>query len=474
MGIQLDWQVESEKSVKQRAKEDPAARRRRFMNLLRLIVSLLVLLSVIAGVVYVVSQRLNEVEQTLESVLSDTVQAEVAALRIGDQRAFMDLQRSATDDWYQQQEATFEDYQRLLRNTDIQLTGVTRDVVIDGQRGRVQIEEIINGVPFVRTWFYWDYEPVYEVNAEGEETLAEDGGWRHVPPDYEFWGAQRLDESERLRLRYRAVDDLFAEQLRTGLNAWLDDACGFLLDCAGLPRVTVDVIAAPLERPFWHNDNPWQMIVPSPYMGQARADMPFDTEMQVKVAELLAQRLIDEAMSADNVVYPRDAYYLRSAAISWLVGRFVQLETNTFLMTSIVRHYGEAALARLLDAMQADSDMAIISSVLNEPNLATTNLDWRDLLTWRLVTENDLIQRDDRVGLLTLYDTRDADVMSSANRRYDQIILQENPLVLLTEPAQSDDGAPQLRATVQTGRDGFFRQDIVTFNLVDNVWRRAS
>lgn len=471
MGIRLDWQVESDQTIKQKAKEDPAERRRRWLNFLRLLVSVMVLLALLFGTVYFVSERLGEVTEEIESVLAGTVQAEVAALRIGDETAFMSLQRSATEDWLRAQEQSFAAYQQLLSNTDTRLTGRITSIEVDGPRGRVQVEEIQDGVPYVRTWFYWDYQPEFETDASGQRRLVRDGGWRHVPPDYTFWGEERLLEDERLLVRYRAVDELVAQQVQTRLTAWLNDACSFLLACADLPRITVDILATALERPLWHSDNPWQLLLPSPYTDLARADRPFDTDLEIQVAELLAQRLVERTMTIPRVEYGYDSYYLRSAVISWLVGRFVELETNSFLITSLVRHYGEVAVPRLLDALRPTSDMDVLGVVVETGDLSQTNLDWRDLLTWRLVTENDLINRGERNLMQRLYDPRAANL---AQNRYDGLQTLTSPVVLLAQQRLADDGVPQLRTTVQTGSEGIYRQDIVLFNLVNNVWRRAS
>src|SRR5690606_7274368 len=118
------------------------------------------------GVVYLVLQRWEQVNQQLEQLLSDTVQAEVTAIRLGDLTAFEERQRSATGDWANTQRQLFDDYQTLKTTSNIVLSGHVVDAEIDGQRGRVQVEEIIDGVPYIQTWFYWRYED----------------GWFHVPP----------------------------------------------------------------------------------------------------------------------------------------------------------------------------------------------------------------------------------------------------------------------------------------------------
>ena len=62
-----------------------------------------------------------------------------------------------------------------------------------------------------------------------------------------------------------------------------------------------------------------------------RLDHAVRHRCQIKVAALLAERLVGDFSPA----YPADAYYLRQAIISWLVKRFAQVETNSFLISSL-------------------------------------------------------------------------------------------------------------------------------------------
>src|SRR5262245_17072403 len=100
MGIRLDWEIEAEQAHQaHRAGEDPiTARRRRIMRLrvLAFVMLALVFLGAVAGLVI---WRLRTVDEEIEQLLRDTVDAEVAALRIGDLTAFLSAQCSATDDW---------------------------------------------------------------------------------------------------------------------------------------------------------------------------------------------------------------------------------------------------------------------------------------------------------------------------------------------------------------------------------------
>ena len=187
MGIRLDWDIEAEQEHHQQSGgEDPENRRRRRQARTRFLIVLFVMLGLIGGMVGAVILRLRQVEADIEQVVSDTTTAEVATLRLGDREAFMDMQRSATTDWIQQQDANFSRYQALKQTTDINLSGRIISVQVDGARARVQLEEIIGGVPYGHAWFYWRY----------------DDGWRHVPPDYTFWGEAKTAQADNLLVKF--------------------------------------------------------------------------------------------------------------------------------------------------------------------------------------------------------------------------------------------------------------------------------
>ena len=208
--------------------------------------------------------------------------------------------------------------------------------------------------------------------------------------------------------------------------------------------------------------------MPSPFVAAARLDTPFDTGTQIKVATLLAQRLI----GSFNPIYPTDAYYLRQAIISWLVKQFAQVETNSFLISSFATHYGDPAVGRLLQAMQPGSNVSSLNNVTGT-TLDAANLDWRDFLTWRLALENELITRRDQADYLALYDTSDAAVHDAADARYNAGASKDALTVISAIPGQASDGTPQLQAVGQVGNPATGQED-VTFRLVDGVWKRAS
>jgi hypothetical protein len=456
MGIKLDWEIEAEQTHIKNLGEDPETRRKRRQarrRLLLLVLGVLVLFGAIAGFLYL---RLKQVEFEIEEVLHNTVDAEIASLRLGDWQAFSQVQRSASGDWVQTQEQVFQDYQQLKQEHQVELTGRILDTVVDRQRARLSVEEIIDGVPYTRVWFYWRY----------------DDGWRHVPPDYTFWGEVRRYDGTHADVRYQSVDAPLAASLGPKLDEWLTNGCA-AVGCQTIPTVMVEILPDEGLALSWSETNPWLLQVPSPFLDRSRSDQPFDLELQFRVAGLLAERLVTLAVNNMQPVYPADAYQLRQAVISWLVGRFVQMNTNSFLVASLAQNYGDAAVGHLLQAMQPDSSVSILNGITGVGSLEQANLDWRDYLTWRLVTENELIRRRDETNFLALYDTRDERVREVAYQRFAATPLDLQKVVISAPVEMSAEGVPQIRAVVQVGEDAASREEIL-FRLSDGVWKRAS
>lgn len=457
MGIQLDWQIDAEQEQVRQAGEDPNSARRRRRARLRVLLLMLLVITLFGAAAAGIVLRLRLVDEQIEKALRDTAEAEVAALRIGDAGAFLSIQRSATDDWLSSQQAAFDLYQNLKVNQNTRLTGRIIDAEVDGARGRAQIEEIIDGVPYVRVWFYWRY----------------DDGWRHVPPDYTFWGALAAERLPGVTVRYRSVDVALARDVAAKLANWRQTGCA-ALGCGELPAMTVDILPDEALALDWSAGDPWMLQFPSPYTDRARLDMPFDLNLQLQVATLLAERMVAEVSGNMQPAYPADAYYLRSAVGSWLVGKFVQIDTNSFLVSSLAQNYGESSVGVLLEALQPQSGADILAAVTGVPALEQANLDWRDFLTWRLVLENDLITRQDETSFLGLYDTRDEVVRQAAYQRYAAGPASEQRVVLSALPETDPDGSAVLRAVVQVDSGEAAWEEVVRFRLVEGQWRRAN
>src|SRR5690554_5768969 len=119
MGIRLDWQVESEQS-ELRAQEDPEAQRRRRVTQRRFIMLIIAIGSLLCLAVSLVIWRLQQVDEQFRDSLVDTVEAEIAALKVGDLDAFMRIQRSRSSAFLIEQQREFELYQQLKQSHRVQ------------------------------------------------------------------------------------------------------------------------------------------------------------------------------------------------------------------------------------------------------------------------------------------------------------------------------------------------------------------
>ena len=411
MGIRLNWEIEAEKERVETAGEDPETRRRRWRARLRLLGLLLLFVGLVGLVVGGVILRLRQVDWEIEQALRDTVDAEIATLRLGDRAAFLTFQRSATDEWSQRQNGAFEDYQELKLQADVELSGEISSVLVDRQRARVQVQEVIDGARYVQTWFYWNY----------------DDGWRHVPPDYTFWGEERTLSSDNVTVYYRALDEPFAQVLLTELTLWVTGGCS-ALGCGQMPHLTVEVVPNPTLG--WIED--WHLRVPSPYIGRARIDQPLEATVRFQAAALIARSLVDDIVGD---VLTGEGGFLQEAVVRWLVERFALVQMNSHVIYSLAARYGDAAVGRLVTQLTPDSTAAVLASVTGT-SLEQSGLDWRDYIAWRLTD---------------VYSGQDYDVTSA--------LVEYSP-----------EGIPQIQAVVRIGGD----EMIVLFQLVDGVWERVT
>jgi hypothetical protein len=246
------------------------------------------------------------------------------------------------------------------------------------------------------------------------------------------------------------------------------------LTCEGLPEIGVEIVPDEALAVSWSASNPWSLQVPSPYIGRARSDVPFDQALQYDVAALLAERLAASTSPNVQLTYPADASYLRQAVIAWLAARFMQLQSNAYVIESLSQNYGDAAVGRLLQLIQADSDVRILAEAAGVPSVDQVNLDWRDFLTWRLTTEDTLIRNGDEGHFLNLYDTGDEAVRNLAYQRFSTLPSDVQKMVVSVVKDTGLDGVPLLRALVQTGSEGSAAQEEVLFRFVDGGWRRAN
>jgi hypothetical protein len=454
MSIRLDWEIEAEQEHVRGGSEDPEAKRRRRAAQLRFWGMILFVLLIVGGLIGGIALRLRYVDWQIEQLLRDTVDAEVAYLRIGDQTAFLANQRSASSDWLISQLQMYEQYQTIKTDDDTQLTGQVLDVAVDGQRGRVQVQEIIDGTPYTVAWFYWRYED----------------GWRHVPQDTTFWGEVRTTQTPRVTAQYRSLDQPLAEMAAERITEWIDYACGALI-CGTIPTVTLEIAPRNDWSLGWAEAGSWTLRMPSPYLTRTRADVPFDPNRQLEAGTVIAERIVDTALANRQMEYPADAYYLRQAVVSWMVGRFVGIQTNSFLVDSFAQNYGNSQVGQLVAGMQPNSSIVLFSQIAGAP-IESLNVDWRDYLTWRLRLEAVLVTARNEAEFAGLYDINDSTVGEMALSRFNNITVPTGWVVVSASRGMDGNQVPILRTVAQVDQ-AETTQEII-FRLVDGVWKRAS
>lgn len=422
MGIKLDWQIESEQT-RTRATEDPLVRQRRRRAQRRFALLVLGVAGVLGLIVALAIWRLRTVDDRLRQDLVRTVQAEIAALRVGDFANYMAIQRSASDAFMMAQSRRFEDYQQLKQAGRVQLTGEVVDTAIDGRRGRVVVEELLDGVPYRQVWFYWYYTD----GGDGG------GGWRHVPDDLTFWGAERtLNVPDGGSIRYRELDAGYAQALAAALPDWWTGLCA-VLSCEPPPLPQIEIVP---ERPFALAWDGWTLRVSSPLVERVRADVPLPPDFERAVVEALATRLVRYASGDAPTPDYTDIAWLRAELGRWAAAQVLGGEGSPFI-ASLSATFGPGAPLTLLSALTPDATLeSALGAITGVPmeQLSQDQLNglaWVDFFQWRLALEPRLLVAGETNAFLALYAQEDNYAASQAairleDRRY---ALQPPPTV---------------------------------------------
>jgi hypothetical protein len=455
MGVKLDWEIEAEGAAYNDLGEHPRDRRQRHANRRRAALAILLIVGLIVGVVGLVMWRLWYVDHTIEQQLRDTVGAEMAALRIGDIAAYLNIQRSESNVWLLGQSDQFWAYQQLKQERDVDLDGQILDLQIDQNRARVLVEEHIDGVSYQHVWFYWRYED----------------GWRHVPADVTFWGETRTIEGPGYALTYFELDDPLAEALKPSLDLVWGEGCRWLACGTPLPNLAVHIVPESVVGVSWSPDNPDVLRIASPLTGRAPVDVPLDPATAHEVGRLLAERIVQHALGGLDPEPPADAAFLAGALEDWLVGRF--LGDGGVLGSSFVESlneaYGEQAVGMLARAIRPDAGIGVLSEAFGLP-LDEINVDWREFFQWRLALEPFMLARGDQAGLLSLYDDLAVN---------EALALIDNPAaanqtaltVVRVVTGPGEDGTPRAWAVVRYPDDS---EGPITFRLVEGDWKRST
>jgi hypothetical protein len=409
MGIQLDWKIEArEKS--QRDQEDPESRKRRRRARMQLVMAGMLVAVVVCVVAGAILYRLRFVEDRVEDDLLAAVDAELAAIRIGNEDAFMRMQRSDSQPWLEGQRGTFLEYQSLKENERFSPQTKVVDVEIDEERARVIVQEEIDGRPYQQVWFYWHYQAV--------ELGEEQAGWRRVPPDVTFWGDQQTIENANSSVTYYDLDEDIATALAERVESWWGGGCDLLGCESPVGHLELNIDPAAGTRLGWDENSAWRLNMVSPRLS---ARVPVDGEipaaLEGEVAAVLARRLLEHAsggtadFGAENLLALNfDTDWLKAQLRGWLIAEFRGLP-SPFLQTSI-SVFGDSVPGDLLRALNGPGQINTMAPIFNPSTATLTDVDilllnqveWSEFFTWRLELERRRLNDNDYANFYTLYE----------------------------------------------------------------------
>jgi hypothetical protein len=471
MGIKLDWHVESEQT-QARATDDPDARRHRRDARRRLLLIIAGLVGALALLGAIVLWRLRHVDNLLRQDLIDTAQIEITALRLGDFANYMALRRSASDAFMLEQSREFENYQRLKEARRLDLTGQIVSVEIDQQRGRVVVQEKIDGVPYNVAWFYWHYED------DGDQN-----GWRRVPADLTFWGEPREIITGVARISYFALDEPLAQALAARVDEWWTRGCAILICPAAPPTLEVEIVAEhPANAVEWTGD--WTLRVHSPLVDRARADAPLAPDLEREIARQIGVRLVGYVSGGVSPLPASDAAWLRDELARWLGDALIYggAATPGFTAT-LAKHWPDAprALLNMLGSAATLDDfmIAVTGAPMSlVPIEQLSALNWQSFFQWRLDLEARLLAQPDASGaFLALYDQTSVDAASSAAIRLESPQYAALPVPQVTTVTVGRDANSQTLAWVQATRPdtGAGVEDTtIIWRVVGGTWKRTN
>lgn len=473
MGIQLDWQVESERS-RQKATEDPSAKHERRRQRRRLLVFMIIVASLLGGVILAVQWRINQVDQRTEADLRATVDVELTALRIGNRSNFINVQRSASEDWMNGQHALFDEYQSFKQNGWLGEAEIL-DIEVDHNqpRGRVLVEQVINDVPYRMVWFYWRYNDI-----EGDQN-----GWRHVPPDIEFWGDEQTIEKNNLQVTYYDLDEDVAKAVAPLAEKWWNASCDKVL-CEDTPELTIAIVPESLAGPTWDAYDDLTLKIPSPLLGgRAPFDVVPSADVQSTLLEMITLRSLAYQADGDlNLVSPyEDIYWISEHAQAWLIS---ELKTgspmNSTFFDSIEQFWGAQFPSQILQNLTINSNIGFIelafgTSINDMPDEQLNAMDWTDFFQWRLRAEHTAHSANDTDAFRNFYDSSDTAVMGTAAKNFaERDPNSPIPRVVGITITRDEFGRRIANVAILPNPDNTTVQNTLVFRWVESTWKRIN
>jgi hypothetical protein len=363
---------------------------------------------VVGGILY----RLRTVTDREEDDLLAAVNAEFAAIRIGNQDAFMRMQRIdeslENDPWREGQRGTFLEYQSLKENERFSPDTQVVDFDIDETRARVIVQEQIDGMPYQQVWFYWHYQAI--------ELDEDQAGWRRVPPDITFWGDQHSIDNDHSSVTYYDLDEDIASALAERVEQWWSTGCDLLRCDAPPAHLNLVIDPASGVRLGWDETDSQRLSMISPRLNaRVPVDGPLPPALEGEVAAVLAERLLEHASGVDYgaenfLALNFDTDWLRAQMRDWLIAEF-RGQPSPFLQ-SAVTVFGDGVPGNLLRTLNGPGQINVLAAIF-DPNVATLanvdalrlgQVDWRDFFTWRLELERRRLNENDYANFYTLYE----------------------------------------------------------------------
>jgi hypothetical protein len=383
MGIRLDWSVESDGGWNE-VGEDPqarAARQRRNRRIRNLLLILLLLGGLTAALIV---YRMRMVAARLRTDLEATVATETLALRIGDRAAFMAIQANVGG-WLLTQSKTFDEYQAL--GNRLRIEGEIIEQEIRGLHARVVLREVLDGYPCRVVWFYEHY-------AEG---------WRHVPPDADFWGAQQQISTTYFDFYFYDPDRSTAYRLAVQLDEWWNMACRLTGCRESPPRPRVRIEPDPLITTGWAAYDEWTLLIPSPHLGRVPEDGSLDPALVGTLADLLAERWA--WVTIGNEVEPySDAAYVRDELHIWLRHQFDNTAPPSSFFDPLIETYGVELLPAFLDAIRRGEGIVPALQSLTGAGVLNMSVGWEGYFAHILRSQATLIAEGHSTEAEVLFD----------------------------------------------------------------------
>jgi hypothetical protein len=432
-----------------------------------------IVVTVLGSVLIAIQWRLNDVENQLEQDLRDTVEIELAALRIGNRQNFMDVQRSASQDWLNSQEALFDEYQQIKQLGEPGNYKIL-DVTLDDERprARVLIEQVINGQKFRTVWFYWRYN-----DLEGEQN-----GWRHVPPDVEFWGAEHTLKNNFSQVVYYDLDKTLAEKIAPLIEQWWREGCTLLSCPNAVPRLTITIVPHTMPGPTWDLYDFYNIVIPSPLIeGRANYSQLPDPQLVATLRAMVFERVVEAHTNEDIQASPyTDTYWIATTAQNWLQEKVGgQEQAGSAFFDTLVSVFGADFPGRMMQNFTANTDIGFMQLALGLPVPQLTDeqinaLAWSEFFQWRLRAEQ-AAQGIDPEAYRTLYDTLDGNAMTVASERFaNRNPNSPIPRVVGVTINFDEFGRRLANVAVLPNPDDSATQAIILFRWTGTTWKRIN